>query len=125
MRFNFNIEKIRNDLKQKLMKAKIKYRRLKKAFYKLLGESDYKNASQNMKQTMINLLNSDKSLKPENIQTPTLIFWGKEDKITPVSDGRLLNRLIKNSEFFLIDNAHHSPQATNPEEVAEIIYEYI
>ncbi|MBI2613163.1 MAG: alpha/beta hydrolase [Candidatus Levybacteria bacterium] len=94
---------------------------LKNIFYKIVGETDYINANRNMKQTMINLLNSDKSLKPENIQTPTLIFWGKEDKITPVSDGRLLNRLIKNSKFFVIDNARHSPQFTHPKEVADII----
>src|SRR3989338_113443 len=33
MKFNFNLDKVRNDLKNKLMKHKIKYRRLKKAFY--------------------------------------------------------------------------------------------
>lgn len=100
-------------------------RLLRNLLYKLVGESDYKDANPNMKQTMLNLLNSDKLLKPEKIQTPTLIIWGKEDKITPVSDGRLMNRLIKNSKFFLIENARHSPQFINPEKVAEIIYEYI
>lgn len=98
---------------------------LKNIFYKIAGETDYKNANQNMKQTMINLLNSDKSLKFENIKSPTLIFWGSEDKITPVSDGRILNLLIKNSKLEIIENARHSPQFTNPTKVAEIIYEYI
>src|SRR3990167_3795977 len=32
---------------------------LKSILYKLAGENDYKNASANMKQTMLNLLNSD------------------------------------------------------------------
>lgn len=95
---------------------------LQNIFYKIVGENDYKNASQNMKQTMTNLLNSDKSLKPENIKNPTLIFWGKEDKITPVSDGRILNRLIKNSKLEIIENARHSPQFTHPNQVAEIIF---
>lgn len=94
---------------------------LKNILYKLIGESDYKNASLNTKRAMINLLNSDKSLKPENIQTPTLIFWGREDKITPVSDGILLNRLIKNSKLEIIENARHSPQFTHPNQVAETI----
>ena len=94
---------------------------LKSILYKLAGENDYKNASANMKQTMLNLLNSDKSLKPEAIQNPTLIFWGKEDKITPVSDGKTLNRLIKNSKLEIIENAKHSPQFTHPNQVAETI----
>lgn len=98
---------------------------LQTLLYRIARESDYKNANPNMKQTMLNLLNSDKSLNPENIKTPTLIIWGAQDKITPVSDGRLMNRLIKNSKFFLIENARHSPQFTNPEKVAEIIYEHI
>ncbi len=98
---------------------------LKNLFYKLAGESDYNNANHNMKQTMINLLNSDKFFKPENIQTPTLIFWGREDKITPLSDGKLMHKLIKNSKLKIINGARHSPMFTNAKEVAEIIYEYI
>ncbi|OGH25004.1 MAG: hypothetical protein A3B47_02825 [Candidatus Levybacteria bacterium RIFCSPLOWO2_01_FULL_39_24] len=94
---------------------------LKNAFYKLAGENDYKDANPNMKQTMLNLINSDKSLKPGNVQIPTLIFWGKEDKITPLSDGKLMHRLIKNSKLEIIENAHHAPQFTNPKEVINII----
>lgn len=91
------------------------------AFYRIVGESDYNKANLNMKQTMINLISSDKHLRPEKIRTPTLIFWGREDKITPVSDGKLLNSLIKNSKLEIIENARHSPQFTHPEKVAEAI----
>lgn len=94
---------------------------LKKIFYKIVGESDYNNASVNMKQTMLNLLNSDKSLSPEGIQTPTLIIWGREDKITPLSDGRAINKLIKNSKLEIIENARHTPQFTHPNQVAKAI----
>lgn len=94
---------------------------LKNILYKLSGESDYNNASVNMKQTMLNLLNSDKSLKLEEIQIPTLIIWGKEDKITPLSDGILMDNLIKNSKLEIIENAKHSPQFTHPNQVAEAI----
>ena len=94
---------------------------LKNALYKLAGENDYKDANLNMKQTMLNLINSDKSLKIENVRVPTLIFWGKEDKITPLSDGHLMHSLIKNSKLKIIENARHSPQFTNPEEVVNEI----
>lgn len=94
---------------------------IRNAFYKLTGESDYKKADLNMRQTMINLLNSDKLLKPEKIQAPTLIFWGKEDKIILLSDGILMHKLIKNSRLQIIKNARHSPQFTNPEETVNAI----
>lgn len=94
---------------------------LKTAFYKLTRETDYKDATPNMKQTMLNMINSDKLLKPEKVQTPTLIFWGRDDKITPLSDGKLMHKLIKNSKLEIIENASHSPQFTHPNEVADLI----
>jgi pimeloyl-ACP methyl ester carboxylesterase len=98
---------------------------LRDVFYKLAGERDYKDATPNMKQTMLNLINSDKNLRPEKVRTPTLIFWGKEDEITPLSDGKLIHSLIKNSRLKIIENARHAPQLTNPKQVVEAIYEYI
>ena len=93
--------------------------------YKLAREGDYKKSDPIMKQTMINLLNSNKDLNISQISTPTLIIWGKEDKITPFSDGKLMHTLIINSKFEIIENAKHSPMYTNTKKVAEIIYEYI
>lgn len=96
---------------------------LKNILYKIAGESDYKNATSNMKQTMLNLINSDKSLDVSKIKTPTLIIWGRGDRITPLSDGEIMNKLIKNSKLFIVDNTRHSPQFTNPKEIANIIFQ--
>lgn len=94
---------------------------IKNLLYKLAGESDYKDLNENVKQTMINLISVD--LKPmlSLIKIPTLIIWGKEDTITPLSDGILMNKLIKNSKLEIIENAKHSPQFTNPKETTDII----
>lgn len=98
---------------------------LENLLYKIARESDYKNANENVKQTMINLITSDLKTTLPKIQTPTLIIWGGEDKIIPLSDGRLMHKLIKDSKLQIIEDARHSPQFTNPERVAKIIYEYI
>ena len=94
---------------------------LENLLYKIARESDYKNADDNVKQTMINLVSTD--LKPilSQIQTPTLIIWGREDKITPLSDGKLMHELIKDSKLQIIKDAHHSPQFTHPLVVADTI----
>lgn len=94
---------------------------MKNLLYKLARESDYKDLNENSKQTMINLISTD--LKPmlPQIQTPTLIIWGRDDKITPLSDGILMNNLIRNSKLEIIENARHSPQFTHAEEVSGII----
>ena len=93
----------------------------KSLLYFLAREKDYKNASPNMKKTMLNLIGSDKALKVDRISVPTIIIWGQNDKTTPASDGKILNGKIKNSRLFLVKGARHSPQFTHPEQVSDII----
>lgn len=96
-------------------------KKLRDFLYFLAREKDYKNASPNMKKTMVNLITSDKVLKIDRISVPAIIIWGQDDRITPVSDGKILNAKIKNSRLFLIKQARHSPQFTHPKQVCDII----
>lgn len=98
---------------------------LEDILYKLAREGDYRKSNPIMKQTMINLLNSDHDLNISQISTPTLIIWGKDDKITPLSDGELMHELINDSKLRIIDQAKHSPQYTNPLEIVNLITDFI
>lgn len=98
---------------------------LKKFIYKLAREGDYKNATVAQRQTMLNLIHTDLSPILSEIKVPTLIIWGENDKVTPLSDGKLIQKLIKNSYLNIISGARHSPQFTHPKEVVKIINEYI
>lgn len=98
---------------------------LEDILYKLAREGDYRKSDPIVKQTMINLLNSDKDLNISQISTPTLIIWGANDKITPLSDGILMNELIKNSKLKIIETSGHSPQYTNPLEVVNLIADFL
>jgi pimeloyl-ACP methyl ester carboxylesterase len=93
----------------------------KKLLYKLAGEKDYFEASDNMKKSMINLINTDLTSVFRLIKTNTLIIWGKNDKITPVADAIQINKLIEGSRLQIIGGAKHSPFFTHPKEVVEII----
>lgn len=108
----------------KLGKKITKSNTLKNIIYRLAGESDYNNAGPIAKQTMVNLISSDLTPILDKINTPTLIIWGGKDKVTPLSDGKLMHRKIKGSILKIVD-ARHSPQFTNVTEVAKIIHEYI
>lgn len=94
---------------------------LKNLLYKIAGESDYRQADENVKKTMINLISTDLKRILPRIQTPTLIIWGAQDKVTPLSDGKLMKENIKNSKLVILKDARHSPQFTHPKEVADII----
>lgn len=98
---------------------------LRNFLYKLARESDYKNATPEMRQTMINLISHDLTPILNRISVPTLLIWGELDKSTPLSDGKLMHKLIKNSKLEVIDSAEHSPQFTHAEEVSKIINESI
>jgi pimeloyl-ACP methyl ester carboxylesterase len=94
---------------------------MKDLLYRFAKESDYKDLDDKTKQTMINLISVD--LKPilPQIKTPTLIIWGRNDKITPLSDGITMNNLIENSKLEIVEDARHSPQFTHTAKVIDII----
>lgn len=100
---------------------------LRKVLYKLVGESDYRKASPNTAKTMVNLISSDITPKLSEINVPTLIIWGEKDthNQTPLSDAKLMNKLIKNSKLRTVKDAKHSPQLTNPNEVLAFVLEAI
>lgn len=97
---------------------------LRRLLYRLAGETDYYQANPIMRQTMINL-SSDLIPILSRISVPTLIIWGSQDKITPLSDGQTIHRLIKNSTLHTVITARHSPQFTHPQLVAQSIKQFL
>jgi len=49
------------------------------------------------------------------IKAPSLIVWGGEDAISPISNGYLLEKEISNSRFFVIDSAPHPCYLEHPD----------
>jgi len=94
---------------------------LRRLFYKVIGAHDYNDAPPNMKQTMSNMLAADKQLDPAAVTVPTVIIWGRDDSVTPLSNGQVLHQQIKGSELHIIDEARHAPMATAPAAVAKIV----
>lgn len=105
----------------KIGKKITKADRMRNLLYMSVGEGDYKNANPKMRQTLANLIESDKNLKLDKITATTTILWGENDKITPPSDGRLMAKKIRNSKLYIIKGAKHSPQYTHPQVVCQKI----
>ena len=91
--------------------------------YRLARESDYKNASPLMRETMANVISVDLTDQISKIKTPTLIIWGDNDRMTPLSDGKLMHKLIQTSTLHIITGTGHSPHFTHAPEVAKKIAE--
>ena len=71
------------------------------------GSQDYKLLSENMKKTFVITVNQFLENDCKKISCKTLIVFGKKDKETPVYMAKKLNKLIKNSELVLLENAGH------------------
>lgn len=94
---------------------------LRAVLYKIARAQDYHQAPPNMRETMINLHEADKQLPIEAVKAPTTIIWGREDKVTPLSDADALLKRIRGSHLHIIEGGRHTPVYTHPEEVSQIV----
>lgn len=97
---------------------------IKSLFYRLLLATDYYRANPKMRQTMARILTDDQQENMTKINIPTLIIWGRADRYTPLKDGRLTHRLIKNS-LLEIFNARHGLPFTHSQALVSIVKNFI
>lgn len=108
--------KIKRYLKTKLYKVlkqliKLTPKKINKFLSNKLQKSfsskDYKDLSLVMKKTFNNIIKENLLKYYKLIQTETLIIWGEKDLDTPLKDGYLLNKVIKNSALIIYKNSTH------------------
>ena len=69
----------------------------------------------------------DKGLKKRihRIRVPTLLVWGKEDRIVPPVYAEEFARRIAGARVATVDQAGHAPQAEQPDAVARIVRDFL
>ncbi len=97
---------------------------LRKIVYRLLG-SDYNDAPDNMKQTLANMLASDKDFDPSGILTPTYLLYGTNDTTTTPALAEKLQKLLPKPQLRIMDDWGHAPYRTHPTELADAIADYL
>lgn len=90
-----------------------------------LGSADYSSVSPVMQQTMVRVVNADLTSYMPSIQAPTLLIWGENDTATPVSDGRLMEKLIPNAGLAVLKNASHWSFVDKPREFLIILHHFL
>ena len=74
--------------------------------YKFFATKDVKGMSKTMYETLKNVVDEDFSSKFADFGGKAFIFWGEEDKATPLKSGERVSRLIKNREFHALKGDH-------------------
>jgi len=72
----------------------------------------------------LNLLD-DMTTKSIKLNLPTLILWGKEDKIINVKNANIFNNNIKNSKLVIFDKLGHMPMIENAELTVNSIMKFL
>ena len=101
------------------------YQFARRIFYRfILRKTDYLQVKGIMKETFKKVVAEDLSFLWQKITIPTLIIWGKNDKITPLSDAYSMQKAIKNSELKIL-SCGHNVHREKPEELINLILEFI
>jgi pimeloyl-ACP methyl ester carboxylesterase len=92
-----------------------------KVFHKITGSTDYSKAPENMKETLKNMLASDKDLDFSKVTTNTFILWGKKDTTTPPRQATMMYEKLPSAELKVYANWTHAPYISSPEELARAL----
>jgi pimeloyl-ACP methyl ester carboxylesterase len=56
---------------------------------------------------------------------PTLVVWGREDAIVPLSAGGVYHQSIEGSRLAVVDDCGHRPEIEKPTEFVELVEEFL
>lgn len=59
------------------------------------------------------------------IDCPTLLIWGRDDKVTPLFVGEKFKELIPNAELHIVDECGHAPMMERPTVFNDILDNYL
>ena len=77
-----------------------------RSFYRFFATKDVEGMSQTMYEILKRVVNEDFTSYFETRKKQTLIFWGMNDKATPLCSGEKIHSLIQESLFFPMEGDH-------------------
>jgi pimeloyl-ACP methyl ester carboxylesterase len=77
------------------------------SLYSVFASNDVKGMSSNMYQTFKNVVDEVFNEEFKKYSGKALIFWGKDDKDTPISSAYKIDSLIADSKLYKLDGEHY------------------
>jgi pimeloyl-ACP methyl ester carboxylesterase len=87
----------------------------------LRGSADYRAASGTLRASMVRLVNADLRPQLARLTTSTLLIWGARDQETPLSDARVMERLIPDAGLVVFEGSGHFAYAEEPDRFCRIV----
>ena len=89
------------------------------------GSADYLAAAPVLRQTLVKLVNVDIREMLPDISCPTLLIWGENDTATPLSDAKIIEKLIPDAGLCVLKGAGHFAFCERPYDTAAILRSFI
>ena len=109
----------------KLILGKKKSYKIIEKYRSKIGSQDYKNASLTMREVFKNTVNEDLKKYLSSISAPTLLVWGENDTDTPLSDGKIMEKMIKDSGLVILKGAGHYSYLDNYNQFIRVLYKFL
>ena len=88
---------------------------------KYIGSTDYRNASEMMRNVLVKTVNTDITEDIKLIKCPTLIVWGTNDTAVNISRAYELEKLIDDSAVIKFEGASHYAYLEHLNECVKIL----
>jgi len=98
---------------------------LKKSWSSFFGSKNFSEINGVMRETLKLIVAENLEEEMKRVQKPTLIVWGKDDRTTPLWQGKLMHKLINGSKFVVVANANHGLPWQKPKILARIILKFL
>ena len=92
---------------------------------KHFGSADYNAAPEVLRKTLVSLVNTDIRDVLPSIKCPSLLIWGENDTATPLSDAKIIEKLIPDAGLCVIKGTGHFSFCERPYEANAIINSFI
>lgn len=100
-------------------------------YYKLLAQPDSMRTISRVLSSVANLAGAKKDVlslirdRLNEIKAPTLIVWGKEDRILPLDHGIYGQQQIPESLLYVFEQCGHIPNLEKPREFNELVLKFL
>lgn len=97
----------------------------RKVVYFFSGAYDFYVLEGAMRETFRKIVSEDLTPLLGDITAQTLILWGEADKMTPLSDARLMKQKIRRSRLVIVPGGSHSLNLDSPQRVADEVVKFL
>lgn len=94
-------------------------------YYYIVGARDFYRAEGVMRETFKNIVKEPLVSCMENVRIPTLLVWGADDIIVPVSIAKRMKEVIANAQLIILPNSGHGVSYKNPKQFCDAIASWL